>query len=191
MPKYVSPASPRVYSGSPITISAGVASSTTNAVSNARVYGRPAEGYQSPSRVIRKEVSVPEEIVDTEDKREENRLTFGSNFVIPPPTSSSQATTYNNTLNYTNTNGNTANNYRAPQTISSSYSIQQPATSSNYNIQPAVSSSSYNNQAATSSSYYTPQTFNYHTLHNEPYNSKIHVSPGRVEQVITNTQKPT
>jgi hypothetical protein len=193
IPRYASPGSPRVINGSPITISAAASSSTANGVSNTRVYGRPAEGYQSPSRVIRKEVTAPEEIVDTEERaKEENRLTFGSNFNIPPPSSSNQPINYGNTLNYGPTNGSitVSNNYRAPQTISSSYNIQPATSSSSYNIQPATSSS-YNAQTATSSNYYTPQqTFNYHTLHNEPYNSKIHVTPGRVEQVTTNTQKP-
>ncbi len=70
IPKYSSPNSPRVIAGSPITISAAV-SSTANGASNTRVYGRPVEGYQSPSRVIRKEVTAPEEIVDNEEKSKE------------------------------------------------------------------------------------------------------------------------
>jgi hypothetical protein len=77
MYKYASAASPRVITASPITISSPSNYTYSNAnytyntnTGGTRVYGRPTDGgsYQSPSRVIRKEVTVPEEVVESEPK---------------------------------------------------------------------------------------------------------------------------
>lgn len=41
------------------------------------------------------------------------------------------------------------------------------------------------NSVSSSSSYYQPPTVNYHSSNNEPYNSKIHITSGKIEQLIT------
>lgn len=65
------------------------------------------------------------------------------------------------------------------------------STSSNNSSNNALNYRNYTvngnnyNSSSSSSNYYQPPTVNYHSSNNEPYNSKIHITSGKIEQLIT------